>query len=212
MSRYYGAEHGQGETDRFIEKFFEEGYIGNCIEVGAADGIMGSNTKHFEELGWNCLCIEANPENYEKCKLVRKNTVWNAVSNISGVDLEFQVCTLHDGNQTAISGLNVDQRLVESHKQYNPKFHTVKVPCKTLDLIIKENNFEVELDIVSIDTEGTELDVLKGFDINKYSPKLLVIENNFDEPEVVDYLVNIGYFRVLRYGVNDFYTKEIPYE
>ena len=205
---YYGAEHGGGETDRYIERFFEEGYIGNCIEVGAADGLIASNTKHFEDLGWNCLCIEANPENFEKCKINRKKSVWCAVSNESGKEMEFTVCTLDGGNQTAISGLQIDKKLVESHKQYNPKFHTVKVPVKTLDLIIQENDFEKELDIVSIDTEGTELDVLKGFHIERWLPKLFVIENNHDDPEIEEYLKQFNYTKDLRYGVNDFYTKK----
>ena len=39
--------YGQWETDKYILEYFDESYIGNCIEVGAANGIKGSNTKYF---------------------------------------------------------------------------------------------------------------------------------------------------------------------
>jgi len=56
MNKYYG----QRETDKIIEQYFIGKTNGLCIEVGAYDGIKGSNTKFFEDIGWNCLCIEPN--------------------------------------------------------------------------------------------------------------------------------------------------------
>lgn len=61
--------------------------------------------------------------------------------------------------------------------------------------------------MVSIDTENTELDVLKGFDINRWKPKLLVIENNYDESFIADYLKPFGYVRDRRVGGNDFFIQ-----
>jgi len=58
---------------------------------------------------------------------------------------------------------------------------------------------------LSIDTEGTEIEVLKGFDIKKWKPKLLVIENNFNDPEIEKYLSTFGYIKNKRIEVNDFY-------
>lgn len=207
--KFYGANHGNGETDIFIKRFFEDGYIGRCIEIGAADGIMGSNTKHFEEIGWECLCIEANPINFEKCKLIRKNVVWCAVSdNKDYKESEFTICTLEGGNQTAVSSLKVDERLFNIHKKYSPTLSTVKVPTKNLDCIIEENNFNGEIDFISLDIEGTELDVLKGFSINKYSPKLFVIENAHNENHVENYLFEFNYVKVFTYVDNDFYIMK----
>jgi hypothetical protein len=67
--------------------------------------------------------------------------------------------------------------------------------------------FPKDIDFISIDTENTELDVLKGIDLTKYNVKLLVIENNFNEPFCEDYLVQYGYTKVNRIAVNDFYLK-----
>jgi len=64
------------------------------------------------------------------------------------------------------------------------------------------------VDFVSIDTEGTELNVLKGFDLVKYNPKVLLIENNYNDTDVEEYLKDFGYIKVKRNYVNDFYIKK----
>jgi hypothetical protein len=50
------------------------------------------------------------------------------------------------------------------------------------------------------------LDVLKGFDIPKWNVKMFCIENNFNDPEIEQYLAMFGYRKVRRHEVNDFYT------
>ena len=60
-----GDYYGQWETDKIIKSYFPEGYKGMCIEVGAANGVKGSNTLYFEERGWDVLCIEPHPEHEE---------------------------------------------------------------------------------------------------------------------------------------------------
>jgi hypothetical protein len=58
MAEYYG----QFETDKLIEMYCP-GLCGFCVEVGAGDGVRGSNTAHFERnKGWRALCIEPNNE------------------------------------------------------------------------------------------------------------------------------------------------------
>jgi hypothetical protein len=63
-----------------------------------------------------------------------------------------------------------------------------------------------EIDFISIDTEGTELDVIRGFDIDRYGVKLFVIENNYEDDNIELYMNSIGYIKNNRYKINDFYT------
>lgn len=51
------------------------------------------------------------------------------------------------------------------------------------------------------------MDVLKGFDINRWRPKLFVIENNYQDPDVEQFLTPFGYRLDQRIGVNDFFVK-----
>ena len=161
--------YGQFGEDQYLDYYFTEKYgteyKGNCIDVGASDGISGSNTYFFEQKGWNCICIEANPNYAEAAKKIRKNVFSYGISNENKKDVDFNVYTLHDNNQTAISSLRVDDRLVDQHKHLIKTVSTVKIEIITLNTLLENINYTDKIDFISIDTENTEIDVLKGFDL-----------------------------------------------
>ena len=169
------SQHGESS---YLQTLFEPDYKGVAIEVGAYNGIDGSNTYSFEKKGWKCMCIEPVPEEFEKCKNARELALQYAVSSENKEDVTFTVFTLQGNNKSAISGLVPDERLILSHSHLIQNREDIKVKCKSLTNILDESNFPTELDIVSIDTENTELAVLKGFDLDKYKVKVFVIENN----------------------------------
>ena len=204
-----GNFYGQFGTDQIISEYFPNKKNGTCIEIGAVDGHYISNTLHFEQNGWDVLCIEPIPDYFTKLNLNRKNCLNYAITDKNVDNIPFTVVTMNNNNQSSISGLKIDGRLIESHINYglNPKTETILVNGRRLDWCI-ENYFNHEtIDFISIDTEGNELDVLKSFDVNGYNTKLLVIENNFNEPEIEQYLNEKGWVKDKRVEVNDFYIK-----
>jgi FkbM family methyltransferase len=198
--------YGQHREDEYLSKLFEGKTNGVCVDVGAYDGILGNNTYYFEKLGWNCISIEPIPEQFNKCKLFRKNSIECCVGLEDNKDVTFTVFSLFGTNQSAISGLVPDQRLIESHSSMITNRKEIVVKQRTLTSILDEFNFPSEIDFISIDTENTELDVLKSLDFNKYKVKVFCIENNFNEPYLEEYLKQYGYVKINRIAVNDFYT------
>ena len=192
---YYGQFYPP--TDKVIEEYF----------IGKTDGIAASNTKHFEDIGWKCLCIEPNLQLYKQLLQNRRHALPYAISDHDGME-DFYVVSL-DGDETAVSSLSLDMKLIEQEKSTHriAKIRKVKVGVRTLDFCLKD--FSDTLDFVSIDTEGTELDVLKGFSIGKYQPKLIVVENNFETPDIEEYLKLFGYRKDRRHEINDFYVKDL---
>lgn len=201
---YYGQFYPP--TDEIIEQYFPKEYIGVAVEIGAAQGIAASNTLHFEQLGWKCLCIEPNLRLYKQLIMNRQHVLNYAISDRNEDNVDFYAVGF-DGDETAVSSLHLNQGLMEQEKSThrNAIVRTVKVNIRTLDFCLKD--FSPTIDFVSIDTEGTELDVLKGFSISKYQPKLLIIENNFETPDIEEYLSHFGYIKTARHEINDFYTK-----
>ena len=198
--------YGQFKTDKYIAEYFDSDFIGTCIDVGAARPKRNNNTYFFEQKGWTVYCIEPN-KNYIPALTAARKNVFNFACGEKNLDsVEFTICTLEGGNQEPVSSLKVDKRLLEKHKNYNPKLEKVRVKLRTLNSFIQEQNIE-KIDFVSVDTEGTELDVLRGFDIQKYKPSFLVIENNFNDPDVENYLRNFGYTKDKKVVINDFYTR-----
>ena len=208
-----GNYFGQWETDKIIEKYFLEMTSGFCIEVGAANGIKGSNTYYFEKKGWNTLCIEPNIEFSESLEKYRKLTRFYACSHENKKDT-LKIFRVGERNiMTSVTSLSPDRRLVESHKELINETYEREVEVLTLTKILKEKvegtPFEniKKIDFISVDTEGTELDVLKGFDFEQFDVKLFVIENNYEDKEIELFMQSKGYKKDLRYKINDFYTK-----
>jgi len=194
-----------------LAQMYPEGYIGCCVEVGAYNGTSGSNTYYFErERGWNCVCVEPNPKQYEICKNVRKCAIQACVGEKDASDVPFYIYKIGDNglNESAISGLEPDSRLINSHMHLIKDTEQILVKVRTLTDILDSVNFPRTIDYISIDTENTELSVLKGFDLNKYNVSIFVIENNYAESMCEDYLKNFGYKKFHRLGVNDFFKKE----
>jgi len=210
-NRKKGQYYGQFNPpmDKIIEEYFPNQEVGNCIEVGAVDGVFISNTLYFERLGWNVLCLEPIPDYYEQLRKNRKLALNYAVSDINSDDSVFTIVTMNNQNQSSISGLAIDGRLIDDHIALglNPKKKEIKVRSRRLDWCI-DNYFNVDsIDFISIDTEGNELEVLKSFDVNKYNIKLLMVENNYNEPSIEKYLNGLGWKKDQRVEVNDFYVK-----
>lgn len=199
--------YGQFGEDRYLSTFFDDNYIGTCVDVGADDGISGSNTFYFEQKGWFALCIEPIPHSFNKCSRIRKNVINCCVGDQDKEDVEFNIVNLHSGNTSAISSLKIDERLIESHKHLLNNIEKISVKVKTLNTIFKENNVPKFIDFISIDTENTELDVLKGLDFNMYNVNFLIIENNFNEKFIENYLTTQNFKKIRRHAVNDFYVN-----
>jgi FkbM family methyltransferase len=131
---------------------------GVFIDVGANDGITGSNTFAFERKGWTGVAIEPDPRHHEH---LRRNRDCEVLPYAIGTD------------PSAVFHLTSDPGMSGFQRNGPP----LKVPVRTLAEALEEAHIE-RVDLLSIDTEGTELDVWASFDPAKYSPAILIIEWN----------------------------------
>jgi FkbM family methyltransferase len=197
---------GQSREDRYINQFFAPDYIGCCVDVGAYDGMFDNNTYYFERKGWRTLCVEPLPEKYSECCTHRKECVNCCVSDSDTDNVPFHVFKrgIHTG---AISSLKPDSRLIDQLRGTIDDYYSIPINTRTLTSILKEHNFPTTIDFISIDTENTELDVLKGLDLVYYNVKYLIVENNFNDPDCEEYLKSFGYVKIDRIGANDMFKK-----
>ncbi len=209
MSQYYGQF--DPPTDQLIEEYFPKDYMGHAVDVGAVDGIFMSNTLYFEHKGWDVIAVEANPRFAFPLQWNRKRPIIAAVASTDREQTEFtEVEMIGPGMYSSMSGLEVDKNLVDKHvgMGFRMNYNKVQVTTRTLDSLVMEWN-PPKIDLVSIDIEGTEIDALKGFDINKWQPKLFVIEANDDDhsSRIQEYMKQFEYQLDRRHAVNDFYVK-----
>jgi FkbM family methyltransferase len=202
--------HPNGYLSTFILKYFEDGYRGHAIDVGASDGVSTSSTYVLEiPHDWTVLCVEANPEFAAALKQSRTWVEMCACGSASSPEAEFHINT---DNPESFSALKItDHPLARSHRETHPSniWKTIKVPVKTLDELIAKWEFP-KLDVLCIDTEGTELDILKGCDLKRWMPKVIVTEC-WDRYGPIDlYLDRLGYEKTARNVHNDIFIRTAP--
>ena len=97
-------------------------------------------------------------------------------------------------NMGGVTSLKPDAQI---HRESTSKLEgkeEVKVNVRTLDSLLENELKHIEkIDIVSMDIEGGELDALKGFDLKKWKPTILLIENHGNRKEISDLIINSGY-------------------
>ena len=201
VTTYY-AQHGE---DRILSVLFSGRVSGVCVEVGAFDGVVNSNTLYFEERGWECLLVEANPQ---LCEIIRKRRRARlaecAISERAGVS-HLVVGGGAEDLGTIESGAGQLARIASGSQAVQ----TIEVETQTLDEVLEEAGIR-NIDFISIDVEGHELAALRGFDLGRWRPTVVILENNehVESRRIATEMGKAGYRRVFRTGCNDWYCHE----
>ena len=210
-NQYHGEIHQGKCVDETIQEYFPQEYVGVFFDVGAYEPINISNSYHFEKNGWDVYCFEANPLLINDLERERNNVFNYAISIEDKSSIEFNVVTAYGGGSymAGISAIDIDPQYMDKYGQGIRKMEKVTVRQKSLSSILATelNNIDA-IDVLSIDVEGGELNVLKGLDLNKYKPKLIVTENVFNSPDVQSYLEIYGYRLDKHIDYNQYYVSK----
>lgn len=193
MRAIFGSEH----QERRIAEFFGEGYRGTFVDVGAADALTSSQTYDLERAGWSGVLIEPRPDCAEDLRRQRRVPV-------------FQVAC----SSPERAGTTMTLHLAGGHSSLNDEFvlaglkpeGAITVAVRTLDDVLIEANITAPIDLVSIDVEGHEVDVLMGFDLQRWRPRLLVIEDHVLNLNLHRLTQSLGYKWVQRVDLNGWYV------
>jgi FkbM family methyltransferase len=164
-----------GGIDNALEPWLPE--TGVFFEAGAHDGFTQSNTYHLERHhGWTGVLVEAIPTLAEKATRRRRRAqVFNCA--LAADAKPGDTVTLRFGDL-----MSVDKDLPQSADHAAQGAHTagaqsyeVEVEARTLSSVLDEAG-SPRVDLMILDVEGRELDVLRGLDLERHAPRLLVIE------------------------------------
>ena len=101
----------------------------------------------------------------------------------------------------------------DMHKSARKSGSVYQVDTVSLMDLLAEHNAPNEIDYLSIDTEGSEYEILKDFDFNKYKIKIITVEHNFTNmrEKIFELLTSNGYKRIFIQvsEVDDWYIKSI---
>ena len=189
------------------ERIFKGKRNGVFVEVGALDGFGASNTYFFEkERDWSGLLIEPNPIEYNKMDNNERSLSKKENCAISQVEQDVNFLSI-GGPCNVLSGIlefyhpqhmqRVERELdmykdyPVGHELYSTK-EVVKIKSSRLETLFDKYNMK-DIDFISIDVEGAELEVLKSINFEKVNITCFLIENNYGLEKETEFLKNNGY-------------------
>jgi FkbM family methyltransferase len=194
---------GDGPVGQFLrENFYPDySYKGIVMDVGGGEAERYSFSKHFIDNGWRGIIFEPNDKYYLDHKNAGHEIYQYAVSNRDEKNIEF-TCYFN-GDEMGSPGLGYKGPGVID--PFIPK-RTITVDMITLNTFFKENNLK-EVDLLSVDVEGWELEVMEGFDTNLYSAKFIVLENFYHLDTYNATMAKKGYQLINKISFNYIYKK-----
>lgn len=206
MSKNRSKLSREATEKKLVRDYFNNKKHGVFVDVGANDPVAAtSQSWHLEnQLQWSGVIVEPNPKFLQQCRKKRR-AMFFACACVERED-ERQV-TLYvpvlNGNEMdshGAIGKNIDDFNYQQHTE-------IKVPGYTLESILKQAGITA-IDLLSIDVEGAELQVLKGFNIKRYQPRLILLEDKHLYLTKHRYLKKHGYVLVKRTGRNFWYIPK----
>ncbi len=168
------------------------------VDIGAHDGITGSNSRALLEQGWRAILVEPLPAAFaqlrENCRLFPDVTLFQAAcSNRSGLAV---IRVGIDGDLGQLSSMSESSAIAP-----NLTAESIQVATMTLADVFEQGRVASDFGVLLIDTEGFDFHILRGLAGTARRPRIIVTED-FSETDVEKYalLSNLGYRFVGAWG------------
>lgn len=192
--------------DHFVLELLGGMRGGYFLESGAADGVRGSNTLLLEsDYGWRGLCIEANDRYFDALQRNRRCLCVHCCL----YDREAEVDFLEDANMLGgILEAYPAPMLRYTRHVYGAGLSSVKKRTRTIGAVLQEVQAPGVIDYWSLDTEGSELAILRGFPFDRHHLRVLTVEHNRQDvrQHIRRYLAQRGFRHVRDFGIDDCYV------
>ena len=188
----------QIHQDKWVESVFAAKRNGFFLEIGASDGVGGSNTFMLEQFyEWSGICIEPNPDFYAKLVENRAAKCVNACIAPDIREVEFRTAGYYGGIQDNLS---------EWHKDNWKDAQTIKMTTKRIDDVLAELECPPVIDYLSLDIEGGEAAIIESFPFDRYKVRTMTVERS--EPHLAEVIQAAG-FRIVP---NKFQWSSVDWE
>lgn len=184
-----------------LTEFFSERSRGTYIDIGG-NRPDSAVSKIFWNTIWEGFVVEPLPEHAQQFRDQNIDVEECAVTSPEKAQIGKTIFTVAGRQSTLDSKQIMDTQVVTG---------SITVSVKTLNELIQKRGWS-HINFLSVDTEGTEVDVLRGLDLNKITCDLILIEDWGRDFSIHRHLTSNGFKRVQRTGFNSWYIpKEHPW-
>lgn len=181
----------QNGTDKYLQDHLFKGRReGFFVDIGATNGINSNNTLTLERcFDWKGLLIEPSLE-FENLFTHRYNSGANKVRS------QFLSCS--DDEVISFGHCKKSCFASESKKLNEPTdgFHTYNLKSITFtELFLQDYNLDRVIDFLSISSNGTELDILKGINFSLLNIRSILVKSDLED-EISQFLHQKNFIKI----------------
>ena len=181
-----------GQDKRVKDAFFRNRKDGFFLEIGAFDGVTGSNCLHFEKfMGWDGVAAEPSRTQYKFLEKNRRCQTVNKAVGFSGDTVEF--VEVVEG-PAMLSGVNSeDFAMTKTFLDNDDASRTITYDVETVSVMELVGDRSL-VDFMSLDIEGAEMKVLESIDFDRVQMRVIAVENSdIGSPIFRTFFDGIGY-------------------
>ena len=158
-------------------------------------------------LGWKGVLSEPSPQWHNLLKKNRVNTkiITKCIWSETGKNLDFFMSD--DGNLSTLNDfVDSDKNSMPGNTKARKKAgKVIAVETISLNDVIKEYFDYASPSYISVDTEGSEYEILKSFKLDTYRPKVFTNEHNYTDLEIkIDDLMSDNKYKRVFKNLTDF--------
>jgi FkbM family methyltransferase len=214
MLNQENQNRAEGDVDKYVhQKFFSTQNSGVFVDVGAASPNYLSISAFYRSLGWTVVVVEPNPAFCEQHRILGHEVLQYACGDHDEDNVDFSIVDSH-GSQYENGKVSFESfsslGIKDAYRSLKPDLDIkkTKVNLRRLDTILAAHAPQIgHIDIVSIDVEGWELEVVAGLDLQKYKPRVMIIENLFNDQQYRLHMRSKGYLLSTFRPPNDVYIR-----
>jgi len=169
---------------------------GFFVEFGATDGVLLSNTLLLERrFGWRGICAEPHPGFLQQLRKNRTCVVADAcVAGHSGLQVEFILADEYGG----IAQFAGDDQHSDKRAAFQTLGKTTRMTTVSLHDLLTQHHAPHDIDYLSVDTEGSEYEILRTFPFDQWRIQCITVEHNFSKTRepIRQLLEPLGYQRM----------------
>ncbi|MBF0368913.1 MAG: tetratricopeptide repeat protein [Magnetococcales bacterium] len=187
--------------DVFAAYIIGDNFKKTFLEFGATDGVSLSNTYLLDmHMGWDGILCEPSPQWHSGLKNNRAKTkiLTDCIWTKTGETLDFfmsDVGVLSTLDSFKYSDINSMPGNASARNKVGKK---IKVKTISLNDVVSQYYEGVAPSYISVDTEGSEFDIISSFDFTNYRPIVWTVEHNFTthQKKIDEIMLKNGYKRV----------------
>jgi FkbM family methyltransferase len=208
FNEFLNVSYSQEGEDLVLSRIFESQESGFFVDIGALHPQRFSNTYKFYRAGWRGINVDAMPGSMEIFRKIRPEDI-NLEIPVSD---KIEHLDYHVFNEPALNTFSKELADERSQKEQYHVERVINIKTNTLENILDEHlPKNQKIDFMTIDAEGLDFQILTSNNWAKYSPQIVLIENELELTEVLgsksDLFMNEKGYKIYAKTVNTYFYK-----